>query len=181
MPDFYRFVTSEIRRIPDMLKNLVPIVAATLLVLFVLVSVVPMLHLFETEDAVDEVAVAQMKWQAHAVESYEFVITKYCACDPPGNIPVKIVVRDYLTIAAYDSRLAFDAGRERIDDIPQSVTDLFDLLNVQLNGQSAVVNVEFDDDYGFPVNIELDSDATNDGGEITYSIEHFRVGESPAL
>ena len=161
-----------------MLKNLVPIVAATLLVLFVLVSVVPMLHLFETDEEIDEAEAAALKWRSHGIESYEFVVTKSCVCAPPGNIPVKVVVRDYLTIAAYDSRIEFDAGRDRIEGIPHSVPDLLALANATTHDQGVKIEAKFNDLHGYPEVISIDPNIMAEDDEIVYRIEQFHIEEN---
>jgi len=161
-----------------MLKNLVPIVAATLLVLFVLVSVVPMLHLFEADEEVDEIVAAELKWQSHAIESYEFIVTKLCVCEPPANIPVRVVVRDYLTIAAYDSRATFDASLDRLEGMPHSVADLLVLADSTEYSQGVTVQAEFNDLYGYPEIISIDPNIARGGDEIIYRVEQFHIGEN---
>ena len=97
-----------------MLKHLIPIAAAALLLLIVLAGAVPLYHWFEIEDATDIVDINENLWRELGIDSYEFVVTKNCDCGPPGNIPVRVVVRDSLTIAVHDARSSIDPSVDRI-------------------------------------------------------------------
>lgn len=161
-----------------MLKHLVPIVAATLLLLIVWASAVPLFHWFEADEPTQSFEEHQAKWQSLGIDSYEFVIEKKCFCGPPGNIPIKILVRDSLNIAAYDSREAFDGDADKIDGIADSVPALFDLLATAASGD-ATFSASFDADFGFPNRIVIDSASGANGGETVWTVRQFR--EAPEL
>jgi hypothetical protein len=161
-----------------MLKHLVPIVAATLLLLIVWASAVPLFHWFGVEEPTQSFEEHRAKWQSLGMDSYEFVIEKKCFCGPPGNIPIKVVVRDSLNIAAYDSREPFDQTADKIDAVPDSVPALFILLATAASGDSTF-SASFDDDFGFPNLITIDAASDTGSGETVWTVKQFR--EMPDL
>jgi hypothetical protein len=158
-----------------MLKHLVPIAAAALLLLIVLAGSIPLYHWFEIDDATDVVDLNEELWRDLGIDSYEFVIRKDCDCGPPGNMPVRIVVRDSLTIAAYDSRSSFDSSVDRIEGLPDSVADLFALVRAASVDVASRVEVSYDPQFGFPVQITTRPDSVK---ETSYSISQFQEIDS---
>ena len=147
-----------------MLKNLVPIVAACLLLLVVWASSIPLFHWFEADSEPDVYAENLQKWRDHSLETYEYVVLKTCDCPPPANTPVRMVVRDYLNIAAYEDPNA-------IETMPRTINELFDL--VQPDGSNlSPTQVEYDQSFGFPWRIVMGSEAD----EVTYTVSDFKVG-----
>jgi len=158
-----------------MLKHLLPIVAATLLLLIIWASAVPLYHWFAVDDGADEFADRQAQWQGSGVESYEYIVQKNCFCGIPGNIPVQVVVRDSLTIAAYDSSTEHDPSGEKIEGLPTSIPALFNLvLSAQANNEGTV-EVAYDETYGFPRRIKIDPSPRINDDEVDYRVENFRV------
>lgn len=160
-----------------MLKHLLPIVAATLLLLIVFASAIPLFHWFQLDDTPESMAqFAQQReqWLASGTESYEFVLRKDCSCAFPGNVPIRIVVRDSLNIAAYDSRQNFDSRTDKIDNIPLSVAELFALIE-DASRSSELVSVTYDETYAFPNRIVLDPDSGIAGDTVTWSVNLFRA------
>ena len=157
-----------------MLKHLVPIVAATLLLLIVWASSVPLFHWFEIDDVPDEIAQKQAQWRDLGIDSYEYVVRKICICGPPGNIPVRIIVRDSRNIAAFDDRSSHDPSSDRIDGVPHTVPELFELARSANADPRAQVVVGYDRQFGFPDRIQLSPDSDD---AVNYSISLFRVLE----
>lgn len=155
-----------------MLKHLVPIVAATLLLLIVWASSVPLFHWFGVEDATESIEQHMADWRELGIDSYEFVIRKECFCGPPGNIPVRVVVRDSLNIAAYDARTSINPTVDRIDGIPHSVPELFELARSASTTTANQAEIIFDDVFSYPAKITFDS---NSDDQISYSVSQFQV------
>lgn len=156
-----------------MLKHLVPIVAATLLLLIVWASSVPLFHWFGAEEPTQRFAEHREKWLNIGIDSYEFVIEKKCFCGPPGNIPIKMIVRDSLNVAAYDNRSTFDSTADKIEGIPDSVPALFELLANTASGD-AKLSASFDADFGFPNRIAIEPASAADNGEVIWAVSQFR-------
>lgn len=161
-----------------MLKHLVPIVAATLLLLIVWAAAVPLFHWFEIDEPTQNFEEHRAKWQSLGIDSYEFVVEKKCFCGPPGNMLIKVVVRDSLNIAAYDSREAFDRNADKVEGVPVSVPALFDLLVTVASGDSTF-SASFNADFGFPNLITIDSASGADSGEILWTVTQFRETPDP--
>lgn len=158
-----------------MLKHLLPIVAATLLLLIVFASAIPLFHWFQLDDLPEgagQLAERREQWRASGTESYEFVIQKDCSCAFPGNVPVRMVVRDSLNIAAYDSRQVYDPRADKIDNMPLSVEELFALAESAAQ-RAELVSVSYDKSYAFPNRIELDPDTDVEGDTVTWSVNSF--------
>ena len=161
-----------------MLKHLVPIVAATLLLLIIWASAVPLFHWFDADEPTQSFEEHRENWLSLGIDSYEFVIEKKCFCGPPGNMPIKIVVRDSLNIAAYDSRQAFDRNADKIDGVPDSVPALFELLATTASSE-ATFSTSFDAEFGFPNLITIDSASGADSGETRWTVKQFREVPDP--
>lgn len=160
-----------------MLKHLVPIVAATLLLLIIWASAVPLFHWFQTDEPDFNISGFQEQWNASGLDGYEFVIEKSCRCDYPANVPVRIVVRDGLNIAAYDNRQPYDPVADKIDNIPRTMPDIFRLLHAA-NDRGDLTRAEFDGDSGIPVTFELDPDKAIREDEVHYEVSGFRSSRS---
>ncbi len=162
-----------------MLKHLVPIVAATLLLLIVWASAVPLFHWFQIGDSQEELLENQAKWQRQGVDSYEYIVRKSCFCGPPGNIPVKIVVRDSLNIAAFDNRTTYDPAVDKIEGLPQSIPALFDLVRLSSASQPDSFEVEYNETFGFPESVRIDSKRQAVDDEVSFVVQAFRVIDEP--
>lgn len=160
-----------------MLRHLLPIVAATLLLLIVFASAIPLFHWFQLDDTTEDtvqLAGHREQWSASGTESYEFILRKDCSCGFPGNVPIHIVVRDSLNIAAYDSSRDFDPRADKINDIPLSVAELFELVENAWR-RSELVSVTYDESYAFPNRIVLDPDSDVTGDTVIWSVNSFRA------
>ena len=158
-----------------MLKHLVPIAAAALLLLIILAAAVPLYHWFEEPESSPEWPASMALWRSHGFDSYRFLIRKNCDCGPPGNIPVRVVVRDALAIAVYDERTAYDPGTEQIDGIPDTIPALFEIVRLGADGTATLVEVEFDERFGYPHYLRFDPDSGIAGDEFDYTIESFEA------
>lgn len=150
-----------------MLKNLIPIVAACLLLLVVWASSIPLFHWFEASDEPDVFAENLQTWRDHNIESYEYVVLKVCDCPSPANTPIKMVVRDYLNIAAYDDPTANET-------LPRTIPEVFDLLQTGPAAATSVL-VDYDEAYGFPQRIVTGSGPD----QVTYTVSDFKVVPGP--
>lgn len=158
-----------------MYKHLLPIVAATLLLLIVFASAIPLFHWFQLDKspaASTQYAEYREIWRTSGTDSYQFVIRKECSCEYPGNVPIRIVVRDSLNIAAFDDRQVFDPLADKIDDVPQSMAALFELIEIA-SRQSELVSVNFDNTHAFPDKIVLDPDRQVEGDTVTWTVSAY--------
>jgi hypothetical protein len=90
-------------------------------------------------------------------------------------LPVKIVVRDSLTIAVYDASSGNDSGVDRLEDMPDSVPALFAEVKSAIAAQPAALEVMYDETFGFPVRIQVDPDEQAIDDEYTFAVSGFRV------
>jgi hypothetical protein len=158
-----------------MLKHLLPIVAATLLLLIIWASAIPLFHWFSVDDGSDLLAERESQWSSHNVDSYEYTVKKSCFCGAPGNIPVTVVVRDSRTIAAFDATTANNPGGDRVEGIPAAVPALFGIVQAAIEAQPASLEVVYDEVYGFPLHIRIDPSEHIVDDEISYQVDSFRV------
>ena len=158
-----------------MLRHLVPIAAAALLLLIILAAAVPLYHWFEEPEPSPELPEYMALWRSHGFDSYRFLIRKNCDCGPPGNIPVRVVVRDSLAIAVYDERMPFDPDAEKIDGIPNTVAALFEIVRLGADGSATLTDVEYDVHFGYPNYLRFDPDGGIAGDEFDYTIGSFEA------
>jgi hypothetical protein len=181
VPGIHRFVVEELVCEQPMLKHLLPIVAATLLLLIIWASAIPLFHWFADGDAPDLYAERRAQWQSLGVDSYEFTVQKNCFCGPPANIPVRFIVRDSLGIAAYDVNTGGRLAADDAEGVPDSVAGLFEVVQAAHTSQAASVAVVYDEAWGFQQNIQIDQDAHTVDDEVSYVVTNFRVLDEESI
>lgn len=158
-----------VRRANSPLKYLTPIAATALILLILLATSVPLMHWFSTQGVQAGLAEQQSLWQSHGIANYDFTVTRRCECPPPANADVEIQVRDGLVRSAESLGRSIEAER-----LPSTVAAVFDIVHQGLAADNDVIDVTYDDIYGFPRRIEIDPKRSQADDEVVVSILSFR-------
>jgi len=153
-------------------KLLVPIVATVFVMLFVWLSMAPLLSWYEFGSYSEELDEARFKWSNNGVSDYSYVyeISSYYAPPLPG--PLRVTVRG----GQVSSSSLVDDG-EMIDisgmpAVPGTIELAFDFISTLHAEYPYEIDVEYDAVLGYPKRIMVDfSDSTED--EATYIIRSF--------
>ena len=155
-------------------KHLIPIVATVFVMLFVWLSMTPLLSWYEFGGYAEELDDASNKWRSNGITNYRFVyeISSYFAPPLPG--PVNIIVRD----SKLSSASLLDGGGKidisAMPTVPGTIELSYELITTLLAEYPYGIDIEYDAALGYPKKIMVDfDDSTND--EVTYFIKSFEV------
>ena len=155
-------------------KHLIPIIATVFVMLFVWLSMAPLLSWYEFGGYAEELDDASNKWDNNGITDYRFVyeISSYFAPPLPG--PVHIIVRD----SKFSSASLLDGGGKidisAMPTVPGTIELSYELITTLLAEYPYRIDIEYDADLGYPKKIMVDfNDSTND--KVTYFIKSFEV------
>lgn len=157
-----------------MLRYLATIVATAIVVLFLLVSAIPLMHWFGAEGQIAALEENRAAWNQVALRDYRFSIEMTCGdCNAPAEKPLRIRVSDGQAreiIGLPSSRvLALRADT----DLPTDVPALFTLVEEAIAAETDEQRISYDGIYGFPRDIRIDPDADVAGDEIVIRVFDF--------
>jgi len=129
-----------------------------------------------------ESAEARARWQAAAVDTYEYSYQRVCDCHPDQLADTIVTVNDGVVVAVRYAR------EDYAEDIPvasdrvrwfRTIEDLFALVeNAAANG--ADVRATFDPVQGYPTTVYVDYVKDLVGDEVDLTITAFRLLEAAA-
>lgn len=152
------------------LKSLGPIVATAIVVLFLLVSAIPLMHWFQEEGELATLAENRDAWRELGILSYRLELE----FDSPGRADrAEIVVRD---------GLVSERGTAAGSGLPaETIEDLFDSVAAAIRSAPDSLTVSYDESYGFPRLVFVDPDKPIQGDETRITVTGFdpRVSDVP--
>jgi hypothetical protein len=119
----------------------------------------------------DTLRVRRGAWQKLAIVDYEVTLALSCFCDPDSLRPVRITVRDQLTVSIVDAASGAAVPLRRWPDY-RSIDELFDWLDTFLQQRENVARVTYDSTYHFPVQMSGYTKDTLDSG-VGYELSDF--------
>ena len=155
-------------------KHLIPIVATVFVLLFVWLSMAPLLSWYEFGGHADELDEASFKWKNSGITDYSYVyeISSYFAPPLPGS--VRIIVRDskLASVNLVDGGDTVDISA--MSTVPGTIDLTFEFITTLLGEYPYAIDVEYDAVLGYPKRVMVDfSKSTED--EVTYFIKSFEV------
>ena len=155
-------------------KHLIPIVATVFVLLFVWLSMAPLLSWYEFGGHADELDEASFKWKNSGITDYSYVyeISSYFAPPLPGS--VRIIVRDskLASVNLVDGGDTVDISA--MSTVPGTIDLSFEFITSLLGEYPYAIDVEYDAVLGYPKRVMVDfSKSTED--EVTYFIKSFEV------
>lgn len=120
---------------------------------------------FERQAQLDE---AVAKWESHGLTDYTFDIEIWDNFNLDHPSPIRVVVVDGTVSEHFrvdpDRPFAYNVWSSTIDE-------LFGVIQSYINKQVAYLSVEFDGEYGYPLEIRVDGDASITDDELTYVVQ----------
>lgn len=161
-----------------MLKYLGTIVATAIVILFLLVSSVPLLHWFREEGRSSVLAENRARWASVGLSSYGLTVTVQCACN---DLPRDSVLVRVLNERPVNAVMTSDGEEVPVPDDPRfpvTVPSLFSLVEAAIDSSPASFEVEYDDNYGFPRSVFVDPDGDTGDDELRITVPGFdpRIG-----
>jgi len=155
-------------------KHLIPIVATVFVMLFVWLSMAPLLSWYEFGGYAEELDAASFKWSNSGVSDYSYVyeVSSYYA--PPVSGPIRIIVRDseFLNARLVESGESIDISA--IPAVPGDIELAFEFIATLLAEYPYAFDVEYDANLGYPQKIMIKFNESTDD-EATYFIRDFEV------
>jgi hypothetical protein len=106
------------------------------------------------------------QWDEAAPPSYQFTVARVCFCPVEFTQPRVVTVRDGQPVSVEPPPLAEG-------DVPATMDEMFDIIE-QAIGEADEVNVEYDDELGYPVRVEIDVMAEAIDDEQTYEVSGYQ-------
>lgn len=157
-----------------MLKSLGPIVATAIVVLFLLVSAVPLMHWFTEEGRHSTLVDNRASWDELGIESYRLDL-EY---ELPGARAARragFVIRDGRVV----ERSAAGGTAHPVE----TIDGLFDQVEAAIRAAPDRLTVTYDDNYRFPRSLSVDPDDAIAGDESRIDVVGFdpRAGQVERL
>ena len=130
-----------------------------------------------------ETAQAQARWQAAAIDNYEYSYQRVCDCHPDQLADTIVTVTDGVVTAVRYARADY------AQDVPvaenrlswfRTIEDLFALVE-NATASDADVRATFDAERGYPTKVYVDYDRDLVGDEVDLTITAFRPLDSAVL
>ena len=158
------------------LKNLAAIAATAIVLLILLATSVPLMHWFTSEGRRASLDEAENLWRSHVIRDYDMTVMKTCDCPAPAGQAVSVSIRDSgLEGLLIDGQQTADAeSLLRGQGIPLDVDELFATVRAAMVDDPDVLEIEYDNDYGFPRRIRIDRRKAYDNDDLSYTVSSFR-------
>ena len=131
----------------------------------------------------DDFVASRNLWQQEGEENYSFEFSKFCYCGGLFN-PATIVVEADTVNTVLDPETGEPLRDPQTDELVfpkypdsfQTIEELFDVIENALE-KADKLKVEYNQQLGYPQNIDIDyiKEAIDD--EVTYKVENFEAGQ----
>ena len=140
------------------------------------------LLLFASCDKVSkkDIKVEKAKWEALNATKYEFEYNASCFCGGLEHFPAKLIVENNVITEVLDISTGqpkvYPNGTLVSDSLPElskTIDDLFELIE-EARGDADDMTVTFDNDNGFPTEVDIDYLRNAIDDEIFYTATNFK-------
>ncbi|MEO5703983.1 MAG: DUF6174 domain-containing protein [Candidatus Limnocylindrales bacterium] len=118
--------------------------------------------------ALQALADHQAQWASKQIDDYTFTLTAQCFC--PLNEPIDITVANGVVTSV--TKAGEPVAPNEVQGLPKTAIELFVVVAAQ--AKAASLTVEWDPEFGFPSNIQVDSIANAIDDEFGYTVTNFR-------
>jgi len=112
------------------------------------------------------------RWNAHALTTYTYEYTRSCFCLPLP--PVRVDVRDARVVRVTDLNTGADLDTAMVR-LP-TIDDLFDLVRYAIDEDARMLEVTYDETWGFPARGSIDISVNIADEETAFSVTAFTPG-----
>lgn len=125
----------------------------------------------------EEYRAAASRWAAARVSSYSYVVTLICGCAPASDLrPVRVTVRNGAVVSrVYESNDPAQRTPASADVFGpyDTVEELFDVVQSSINGEADLLNVAYHPEYGVPILLQYDPDASDPDDDLIFQVAGF--------
>lgn len=92
-------------------------------------------------------------WRSQKINRYQFTYQQQCFCVAPGNIPLKVAVKNDKITQVIDLK-----NNQMITNLgfPKTIDQLFQILEKAIQSKADEISVTYDPKLGYPTKIAID-------------------------
>lgn len=113
-------------------------------------------------------------WNRQNISNYEYTLSNSCFCIADARGPVKIKVRNGQTTSITSVATGKPVNPEYFQSY-NTIPKLFDVIQDAINRKAFSLNVRYNSQYGFPIQIDIDYNSQIADEEKYLTIENFKV------
>ncbi|GBF80285.1 lipoprotein [Aphanothece sacrum FPU1] len=100
-----------------------------------------------------ELAKNRQLWRLQNINNYQFTYQQQCFCVAPGNIPLKVAVKNDKITQVVDLKT-----NQTIPNLgfPKTIDQLFQILEKAIQSKADEISVTYDSTLGYPTKIAID-------------------------
>ena len=119
-----------------------------------------------------ELSTAMEKWDNKNFNNYEYSldVSCYCIYDGPNNIEIKN--NDLFKVNG--ESVTLEQLQNEYWDV-KTIEELFNIIDSKLEDDPFSYSLQFDENYGYPIDIYFDMDEMIADEEIGYTISNFKI------
>lgn len=117
---------------------------------------------------------SQQKWAEQGIDSYGYQLQISCFCPPDVTQPVIVTVRGGATTSIINAVNSTPVENGRFEKY-STVDKLFDIISTAIENNAAEISVSYDEKFGYPTRIYIDSIKQAIDDEIAYNISGFQA------
>ena len=114
----------------------------------------------------------QKIWLNAAFSNYNFKYGKSCSeCAPQGIFWVKVIADTVFSVERDSSEIDGVTMQENIEwvrKLTPTIDGLFEIIQHAIDSDAAILSVEYDSTYGYPIDIQIDYDKQTIDDEVHY-------------
>ncbi|MEH2118832.1 DUF6174 domain-containing protein [Nostoc sp.] len=113
-------------------------------------------------------------WNRQKISNYDYTLSNSCFCIADARGPVVIKVRNGQTISVTSVATGKPVNPEFFQSY-NTIPKLFDVIQDAINRKAFSLNVRYNPQYGFPIQIDIDYNSQIADEEKYLTIENFKV------
>ncbi|KAL3938485.1 MAG: hypothetical protein SGBAC_006619 [Bacillariaceae sp.] len=113
--------------------------------------------------------VAKAKWESMGLSNYRFGIVKECRCAFTDPIAIQVSNGE---VVRMNNRYG-EQVYQNTTFYSLTIEDIFGLIKTGMDGNYSTIEVEYDEDYGYPKKVVLDPSAMTADDEYTLTIDYL--------
>jgi len=119
-----------------------------------------------------DLSLAREKWDNKNFNNYEYTLNVSCYCnyDGPNNIEIKN--NDLFKVNG--KSVTIEQLQNEYWDV-KTIEELFNIIDSKLEDDPFSYSFQFDENYGYPIDIYFDMDEMIADEEIGYTISKFKI------
>ncbi|MCP4139628.1 MAG: hypothetical protein GY755_04955 [Chloroflexi bacterium] len=113
-------------------------------------------------------------WEKQAAENYQYTLAVFCNCPSEFDEPVIIRVQNGEAVSIKNTNSSAEMESDLFSAY-DTIDELFDVIQLAIERGADEIKVNYDSDYGYPINISIDYDLEGIDDEEGYTISNVEI------